>query len=97
MDTKSIKDKFIAGLPNEVTEKLTTPFHALIDETIESVVDGSTTIDNKKAATESEIMTAINYGVIARIEAFRTAIAAGRKLDADNVVINYRGTTLKIK
>ena len=48
MDTKNLTDQFLSGLPKEVTDKLTPPFLALIDETVESVVDGTTTIDGKR-------------------------------------------------
>ena len=48
MDTKNLTGQFLSGLPKEVTDKLTPPFLALIDETVESVVDGTTTIDGKR-------------------------------------------------
>ena len=97
MDTKILKDQFLEGLPKEVTDKLTPPFLALIDETIESVIDGSTTIDGKKASTDEEAINLINHGILARLKVFQETISGAKKLDADSVTINYRGTTLKVK
>lgn len=97
MDTKVLKEKFLSRLPREVVNKLTPPFLALIDETIESVVDGSTTIDGKKATNEEDALNLINYGVLARTKLFHQTILASKELDAENVTINYRGTTLKVK
>lgn len=97
MDIKTLKEKFLAELPKEVIEKLTPPFYALIDETIESVLDGSTTRDGVKATTEEEALSLIQHGVIARVNVFRKTILAVKELDNDNITINYRGTTLKVK
>ena len=97
MDLKTLKDKFLAEQPKEVLDKLTPPFYALIDETIESVIDGSTTFDGNKATTEADAIILIRYGVLARTNVFHQAILAAKQLDADHVTINYRGTTLNIK
>lgn len=97
MDTKKLKDQFLSGLPKELTDKLTPPFLALIEETVESVIDGSTTIDGKKALTDEEAINLINHGILARLKVFQETIAGAKKLDADSVTINYRGTTLKVK
>ncbi len=97
MDAKTLKEKFLAEQPKELIDKLTPPFYALIDETIESVIDGSTSLDGNKATTEEEAITLIRYGVLARTNVFRETIAMARQLDGDNVTINYRGTTLKVK
>ncbi|GEP50184.1 hypothetical protein FNO01nite_08560 [Flavobacterium noncentrifugens] len=97
MDAKKLKDKFIAEQTEELIDKLSPPFYALIDETIESVIDGSTSLDGKRATTEEEALTLIRYGVLARTNLFRQTILAAKKLDADNVTINYRGTSLKVK
>jgi hypothetical protein len=97
MDTKTLKDKFLAEQPKELIDKLTPPFHALIDETIESVIDGSTTIDGKKAVTADEAITLVRYGVLARTKLFQQTILEAKQLPADSVTINYRGTILKVK
>lgn len=97
MDAKTLKDKFLAEQPKELIEKLTPPFYALIDETIASVLDGTTSLDGNKAVTEEDAITLISYGVLARTKLFRQTILEAKQLDADNVTINYRGTTLKVK
>lgn len=97
MDAKTLKDKFLSEQPKELIDKLTPPFYALIDETIESVIDGSTSLDGNKATTVEDAITLIRYGVLARTNVFRQTILAAKKLDADNVTINYRGTSLKVK
>jgi len=51
MDAKTLKEKFLAEQPKELIDKLTPPFYALIDETIESVIDGSTSLDGNYAGT----------------------------------------------
>lgn len=97
MDAKTLKEKFLAEQSKELIDKLTPPFYALIDETIESVIDGSTSLAGNKATTEEEAITLIRYGVVARTKVFSETIAMARQLDGDNVTINYRGTTLKVK
>jgi hypothetical protein len=34
---------------------------------------------------------------LARLKVFQETISGAKKLDADRVTINYRGTTLKVK
>jgi hypothetical protein len=97
MDTKTLKEIFLAELQKEVVDKLTPPFLALIDETIESVINGSTTMDGKRATTETEAINFIRHGVLARTNVFHKMVLAAKTIDYDNVTINYRGTTLKVK
>ena len=70
---------------------------ALIDETIESDIDGSTTIDGKKASTDEEAINLINYGILASLKVFQARISGSKKLTADIVTIHYRGTNLNVK
>jgi len=63
MDSKTLKERFLKEQPKELIDRLTPPFHALIDETIESVMDGSTTLDGQKAATQDEAIVLIRYGM----------------------------------
>ena len=97
MDSRILKEAFLTELSQEVVGKLTPPFFALIDETIESVVDGSTTIDGKRATTNAEAINLIRHGVLARTNAFHQMVSALKTIDNANVTINYRGTTLKVK
>jgi len=97
MKSNELKTKFLSELSKEVVDKLTPPFLALIDETIESVIDGSTSIDGKKASNEAELLVLIRYGVIARAKVFQDIIATTKQLNYDEAVINYRGTILKVK
>lgn len=97
MDSKTLKEIFLADLQKEVVDKLTPPFFALIDETIESVVDGSITINGKRATTDTEAINFIWHGVLARTKLFHQMVLAAKTIDQDNVTINYRGTTLKVK
>lgn len=96
MDAKTLREKFLAEQPKELIDKLTAPFYALIDETIESVIDGSTSLDGNKATTEEDAIALIRYGVLARTKVFRETILLAKN-SVDNVTINYRGTTLNVK
>lgn len=97
MKPEEIKKQLLEKLPNEVTSKLTPSIIAVIDETIESVLDGSTTFDGKKAETLEDVIKLSNYGIIARLNILNKAISTFNKINVENVVINYRGTQLKIK
>ena len=54
-------------------------------------------MNGKTASNEEEAITLIRYGVLGRANVFHQTILAARELDGDNVTINYRGTTLKVK
>lgn len=97
MNQERLKEIFLAELQKEVVDKLTPPFLALIDETIESVVDGSTTISGKRATTETEAISFIRNAVLGRTKLFHQMVLAAKTIDAESVTINYRGTILKVK
>lgn len=97
MDSKKLKEIFLTELSNEAVDKLTPPFMALIDEAIESVIDGSTTIDGKKAITETDAIIYIRHGVLARAKLLHELILGTKTIDSDHLIINYRGTSLKVK
>lgn len=96
MNATTLREKFLAEQPKELIDKLTPPFYALIDETIESVIDGSTSLDGNKATTEEDAIVLIRYGVLARTKVFSEAILLAKN-SGYNVTINYRGTTLNVK
>jgi hypothetical protein len=82
-----------------VDEKALPKFYTdLIDESIDSVLDGSTTIDGNKAITLDDAVRFTMVGMKSRIdvwEQFKTAVSSA--FPADEVTVNYRGSTVKVK
>ena len=82
----------------QVDEKALPKFYAdLIDESIDSVLDGSTTIDGRIALTLDEAVRFTMVGMKSRIdiwEKFKLDVSSA--FPANEVTVNYRGSTTKV-
>ena len=85
-----LKERFLTYLSTEYLDQLTPPIHAIIDEAIDSILDGSTIINGAVPKTEGEIMISISQGVKIRAKLLSTFVSKLEK----NVKVNYRGVKI---
>lgn len=94
MNHDILKQKFIARLNDEVKSKLKPEYDCLLDETIESVIDGNAKINGEIPKTENDFFITIGYGFITRIQLFESLLKPLLSDTEKRVInINYRDKT----
>lgn len=96
MNKEQLKEKFLSQFEPLMTAKINPHLMGVIDENIESVLDGTTNIGGKKAETEEEIMQACNHGLIHRLGLYQGLMdGAKRFANKDTIVtVNYRNESV---
>lgn len=98
MEKESLKQMFLSRIDNDIKSKLKPEYYDLLDETIESVISGQSTIGNKIPKNDEECFIAIGYGLITRIKLFESLLKPLLNDPEKRVVnINYRGKAFTYK
>lgn len=98
MDKETLKQNFLLNLNDEITSKLRPEHYAILDETIESILDGKDTINGHHPVTDRDFFIVIGYGLITRIKLFSAMLKPLlSSLDQTEVNINYRGQSFNYK
>lgn len=98
MGHETLKQKFISRLNDEIKTKFKPEYYDLLDETIESVIEGKSNIDGKIPKTDDEYFITIGYGLITRIQLFESLLKPLLNDPEKRIVnINYRGKSFTYK
>lgn len=96
MTADLLKQQFLSRLNPDFESKIKPEYLAILDETIESVLEGHSHIDEKLPETADDYFIAIGYGLITRINLFESVLRPILDNPEKRVVeVNYRGKTFK--
>lgn len=86
-----LKEKVLSYLSDEEIKQLTPTINAILDETIDSILDGKTIVNGVIPQTEEEMMFAVSQGVKARVNILNAFVS---KFDG-NENIYYKDIKIK--
>ncbi len=96
MDAVTLKQQFLARLPQELVEKMPKIYDQIIDEGVEAVLAGNANFDGRMPSTEQEWFIVLGIHFATATAALEGVIKGTRKAFAKepvNININYRGDT----
>jgi len=97
MTKEEIRKRVLEKLPEGIEENLPAFYNELINESIESVLDGTTRLGDKIAESLEEAVTCATYGIYIGMKSWDVMKKSMEASFPDaEVTINYRGTTHKI-